>query len=134
MVMTKKLGRIRAIGSTSALFFHPGNWIQAKYPHDTRTHMMGAIITGEQVMQLVGKRQQFCCLATVLDVDGKCHIVKYNFHVSIAPEILSESKHPHVIIAPPWPIHHENDCDTLNNIAPNVRRGPGLGEHITTSG
>ncbi len=129
MVTTKKLGGIGAIGSGSARFFHPGDRVRENYPPDTRAPVTGAVITGE-AMRLVAKRQQFCYLVTVPDVEGECHIVKYNFRVDVAPETSFESERPPVVVAPPRRCRSENDRAGLNDVVPNVRGGPGLDEHI----
>ena len=119
----------RGIGSGSARFFHPGDRFREKYPPDTRARVTGAVITGE-AMRLVARRQQFCYLVTVPDIDGECYIVKKDFRVDIAPEISFESKRAPVVVAPPRPIHHEDDRAALNNIVPIVRGGDGLAKHI----
>ena len=91
--------------------------------------MTGTIITGK-AMRLVARKQQFCYLVTMLDIDGKCFIVKKNFHVDVAPEVSFESELAPVIIAPPLPIHHEVNHAALNDIVPNIRGGPRLDENI----
>ncbi len=129
MVTTKKLGGIGAIGSGSARFFHPGDRVREKYPPNTWARVTGTIITSK-AMRLVARRQQFCYLVTVPDIDGKCYIVKKNFRVNVAPEISFKSECAPVVIAPPWPIHREDDRAALNDVVPNVRGGAGLAKHI----
>ena len=102
MVMMKKLGKIEGIGSTSFCFFHPGEWVREKYPTDTRACMTGAIITGEG-MQVVARRQQMCYLVTIPDIDGKCHIVKFNFRVHVNPSMSFESERQPLAPAE-WPV------------------------------
>ena len=51
----------------------------------------GAVITGKG-MRVVARRQQICYLLTIPDIDGKCHIIKFNFHVHINPVMPFESK------------------------------------------
>ena len=90
MVTRKKLGGIRAMGSASTCFFHLGKWAREKYPTDTRACMMGAIIISKG-MRVVARRQQMCYLVTIPDVDGKCHIIKFNFCVHVNPAMPFDS-------------------------------------------
>jgi hypothetical protein len=122
MVSTKKLGGIGAIGSASARFFHPGDRIQEKYPPDTCVRLTGVVITGEG-MRLVARRQQMCYLVSVPDVDGECHIVKYNFRVDVSPAIPFESKIQQPVPAPRCDVVADTDRTDNRNVVPNVFGG-----------
>jgi hypothetical protein len=122
MVSMKKLGRIGAIGFASTRFFHPGDRIQEKYPPDTRVRLMGIVITGKG-MRLVARRQQMCYLVSIPDIDGKCHIVKYNFRVDVSPAIPFESKIQQPAPAPRREVVADTDCTDNRNMVPNVFGG-----------
>ena len=64
------------------------------------------------------------------DIDGKCFIIKKDLFVNVAPEVSFKSEHAPVIVAPPQPIHHDNDHAALTNVIPNIRVGDRLAKHI----
>jgi hypothetical protein len=96
MVSTWRLGRIGAIGSVSAQFFHPRNQIGEKFPADMQVRLSDVIVTGEGMWLVTRTKQQLCYLVSILNVDGECHIVKHHFRVNVSPTAPFESK-----IAPP---------------------------------
>ncbi len=120
---------LEPLAPAAPIFFFSGDQVQEKHPPNTWARVTGAIITG-LVMWLVTRRQQSCYLVTMPDIDGKCFIIKKDFFVNVAPEVLFKSEHAPVIVAPSQPIHHDNDHAALTNVTPNIRVGDRLAKHI----
>ena len=133
MVMTKRLGRIGAIGSGSARLFHPGDRVQEKYPPDTRMRCVDVVITSE-AQKRIRNKTHLCYLVSIPNVDGECYIIKKNFRVDVSPEMPFESKRQEPIVPPPVAPRRNPDATdhaALHDIVPNVRAGStGIDEHI----
>jgi len=131
LTMTRRgrRGRVGAIGSAMARFFHPGERIRERWPSETRHRVTGAVITGEGERR-VGQRQQMCYLVTIPEFgDGVTfHIVKKNFQVQVDPETVFESEAAMGNPIPPPPVDGERASG--RNVVPNVFGGAGLREEI----
>ena len=129
MVRRAHRGRIGAIGSAMARFFHPGERICERWPAEARHRVNGAVITGEGERR-VGQKQQLFYLVTIPEFgDGVAfHIVKKNFRVEVAPKTVFASEVITVDHTAPPPV--DTVFTSKTNVVPNVFGGTGLCEEI----
>ena len=119
---------IGSIGSAKTQFFNPSDKIREKWPQDNKWQLENVLVIGEG-MRIVNKRNQWCYLVRIPEIDDGSvfHIVKFNFMVTVAPEVpfpgeLSRgprsrrNSHPAAAVAREVDPLRVSDCDVVPNI------------------
>ena len=85
--MVRKCGRIGALGSSQARFFHPSAKIREKWPNDhKRLRLERVVVTRKELFRILRRNQlaHKCCIAEI-DEGSESHICANKFRLDQDP-------------------------------------------------
>ena len=126
--MVRKCGRIGALGSSQARFFHPSAKIIEKWPNDhKRLRLERVVVTGKELF-CISRRDQvaYKCRITKINDRSEFHICANNFRVDQYPVqpfedelVATACAHP----CAPEPDNNQEARGSNNNTSNNIGQG-----------